>query len=54
MNKSKEETSGKEYLKEQCKDNKDMSGFVDGTPKICADECVGVIEICDEKNCLCE
>lgn len=49
MNKSKEETSGKEYLKEQCKDNKDMSGFVDGTPKICADECVGVIEICDEK-----
>lgn len=49
MNKSKEETSGKEYLKEQCKDNKGRSGFIDGTPKICADECVGVIEICDEK-----
>lgn len=51
MNKSKKETSGKEYLKDQYKltDKTSFGFFTNDTPKICIDECVGVIEICDEK-----
>lgn len=52
MNESNKEISGKEYLKDQYKLIEDKTSFgfsSNGTPKICVDECVGVIEICDEK-----